>query len=151
MPTTSTTLLVTPGMAFTPLMAELINPATRAAMIFALNREPKCLWLCHLTCRTKNGQSGASLVYEFTASGLHTSCIGPEGGLHETWVLQDPRRACIAPLANNMDGSMGRAQVRFTSAACAGELWCVMTYAAHNTSFFTQTKPDAGANEPPQS
>jgi hypothetical protein len=30
-------------MAFTPLMAELTNPATRAAMIFAVNREPKFL------------------------------------------------------------------------------------------------------------
>jgi len=110
-------------MAFTPLMAELINPATRAAMIFALNREPKCLWLCVLTCRTKNGQSGASLVYEFTASGLHTSCIGPEGGLHETWVLQDPRRACIAPLANNIwtaawDVLKCDSQVQHAQASC---------------------------------
>jgi len=45
-------------MAFTPLMAELINPATRAAMIFAVNREPKCLWHIVLMRFTKNGTSG---------------------------------------------------------------------------------------------
>jgi hypothetical protein len=32
-------------MAFTPLIAELTNPTTRAAMMFAVNREPKFLWV----------------------------------------------------------------------------------------------------------